>query len=122
LSLDYYKGTSSVTSMTAVEEYWVPVCAAAGFTTRNILTGWANGNADNRLTFERVNYGKVQHESQRTPASGDTTSRKRLQVAGALATGPAIVAILQPCGHVPHPEKEAAVLASVREFLAQWGS
>jgi hypothetical protein len=34
------------------------------------------------LTFERVKYGKVQHGSQRTPASGDTNSREWLQVAG----------------------------------------
>ena len=25
------------------------------------------------LAFERVKYGKVQHESQQTPASGDTS-------------------------------------------------
>jgi pimeloyl-ACP methyl ester carboxylesterase len=41
---------------------------------------------------------------------------------GALARGPATVAILRACGHVPHREKEAAVLDAVREFLAQCGS
>jgi hypothetical protein len=34
------------------------------------------------LTCERVKYDKVQHESQQTSASGDTNSRKWLQVAG----------------------------------------
>jgi hypothetical protein len=33
-------------------------------------------------TFERVKYGKVQHERRQTPASGDTNSREGLQVAG----------------------------------------
>jgi hypothetical protein len=31
---------------------------------------------------ERVKYGKVRHETRQTPASGDTNSRKGLQVAG----------------------------------------
>jgi pimeloyl-ACP methyl ester carboxylesterase len=39
----------------------------------------------------------------------------------AFARGPATVAILA-CGHVPHREKETAVLDAVREFLVQWDS
>ena len=34
------------------------------------------------LSSGRVKYGKVEHSSQQTPASGDTNSRKGLQVAG----------------------------------------
>src|SRR5262249_47442824 len=33
-------------------------------------------------TFERVKYGKVRHQTQQTPASGDTTSRLSSRVAG----------------------------------------
>jgi hypothetical protein len=33
-------------------------------------------------TSERVKYSKFKHETQQTPASGDTNSRKGLQVAG----------------------------------------
>jgi hypothetical protein len=33
-------------------------------------------------TSERVKYSKYKHETQQTPASGDTNSRKGLQVAG----------------------------------------
>jgi pimeloyl-ACP methyl ester carboxylesterase len=50
---------------------------------------------------------------------GSVAHPKRI---GERATGPATVAILRACGHVPHREKEPAVLDAVREFLAQWGS
>ena len=53
------------------------------------FSGWTessgnqpNGSLRRTRTFERVKYGKVQHGSQQTPASGDTNSRKGRQVAG----------------------------------------
>ena len=42
----------------------------------------SRGKGQQTLTFEWVKYGKVRHESPQTPASGDTNSRKWLQVAG----------------------------------------
>jgi hypothetical protein len=54
-------------------------------TVRGARGAWRDqGPRDHRktTTFERVRHGKVEHGSHQVPASGDTNSRKWLQVAG----------------------------------------